>query len=96
MSFYAKSVSFWANEWIVKYINKLMLSKLWGKVECVFFNINFFARILILSKKEKKCNFGRNVDFSHVVCTTTESDYIFAKPTYLKKNVTFCLKGYIH
>ena len=46
MSFYAKSVSFWPNEWIFKYSDKIMPCKLW-----VFLNINFCAKTLILGKK---------------------------------------------
>ena len=45
MTFYAKSVSFGANEWISKFIDKIMLCKLWGKVASVSVNINFGARM---------------------------------------------------
>ena len=51
MSFYAKSVSFWANEWIFKYSDKIMSCKLWSKVTSVFLNINFCAKMSILGKK---------------------------------------------
>ena len=60
MSFYAKSVSFWPNEWIFKYSDKIMSCKLWSKVTSVFLNINFCAKMSILGKK--KLNFVRNVD----------------------------------
>ena len=63
MSFYAKSVSFWPNEWIFKYSDKIMSCKLWSKVTSVFLNINFCAKMSILGKK--KLNFVRNVDFSN-------------------------------
>ena len=56
-----KSVSFWANEWISKYIDKIMSCKLWGKVTSVSVNINFGARMSLFY--EKNWNFGRNVDF---------------------------------
>ena len=46
MSFYAKSVSFWPNEWIFKYSDKIMSCKLWSKVTSVFLNINFWAKII--------------------------------------------------
>ena len=83
MSLYAKCVSFWANEGIVKYSDKLMLCKLWGKMASVFVNISFVAKMLDLGKtKKKKINFRRNVDFSHAVCTTTESNNVFAKHAY--------------
>ena len=50
MSFYAKSVSFWPNEW-----------KLWSKVTSVFLNINFCAKMSILGKNNWSS--VRNVDF---------------------------------
>ena len=62
-NFYAKSVSFWPNEWIFKYSDKIMSCKLWSKVTSVFLNINFCAKMSILGKK--KLNFVRNVDFSN-------------------------------
>ena len=49
MSFYAKSVSFWPNEWIFKYSDNIMSCKLWSKVTSVFLNINFCAKMSILS-----------------------------------------------
>ena len=61
ITFYAKSVSFWANEWISKFIDKIISRKLWGKVTSVSVNINFGAKVSILC--EKNWNFGRNVDF---------------------------------
>ena len=51
MSFYAKSVSFWPNEWIFKYSDKIMSCKLWSKVTSVFLNINFCAKMSILGEK---------------------------------------------
>ena len=59
--FYAKSVSFWANDWNSKFIDKIISCKLWGKVTSVSVNINFGAKMSILCKK--KWNFGRNVDW---------------------------------
>ena len=47
-----KSVSFWPNEWIFKYSDKIMSCKLWSKVTSVFLNINFCAKMSILGKKE--------------------------------------------
>ena len=47
MSFYAKSVSFWPNEWIFKYSDKIMSCKIWSKVTSVFLNINFCAKMSI-------------------------------------------------
>ena len=55
ISFYAKSVSFWVNEWIFKYSDKIMPCKLWSKVTRVFLNINFCAKMFILGKKLKFC-----------------------------------------
>ena len=49
--FYAKGVSFWPNEWIFKYSDKIMSCKLWSKVTSVFLNINFCAKMSILGKK---------------------------------------------
>ena len=51
MSFYAKSVSFWPNEWIFQYSDKIMSCKLWSKVTSVFLNINFCAKMSILGEK---------------------------------------------
>ena len=59
--FYVKSVSFWANELISKYSDKIMSCKLWGKVTRVSVNINFGKKMSILC--EKNWNFGRNVKF---------------------------------
>ena len=53
MSFYAKSVSFWPNEWIFKYSDKIMSCKLWSKVTSVFLNINFCAKMSIFGKTKK-------------------------------------------
>ena len=61
ITFDAKSVGFWANEWISKYSDKIMSCKLWGKVTSVSVNINSGAKMSILCKKI--WNFGRNVDF---------------------------------
>ena len=44
--------SFWANEWISKYSDKIMLCKLWGKVTSVSININFGRKMSILCKKK--------------------------------------------
>ena len=52
MLFYAKSVSFWPNEWIFKYSDKIMSCKLWSKVMSVFLNINFCAKMSILRNKK--------------------------------------------
>ena len=54
MSFYAKSVSFWPNEWIFKYSDKIMSCKLWSKSTSVFLNINFCAKL---------SNFGEKIEF---------------------------------
>ena len=61
ISFYAKSVSFWVNEWIFKYSDKIMSCKLWSKVTSVFLNINFCAKMSILGKNNWSS--VRNVDF---------------------------------
>ena len=65
MSFYAKSVSFWPNEWIFKYSDKIMSCKLWSKVTSVFLNINFCAKLSILAKKKnefrEKCWFFQTI-----------------------------------
>ena len=75
-----KSVSFWANEWILKYmINSCCASK-WGKVTSVSLNINFLPKMSILCKKKKKWNFRRNVEFS-IKC-----------PLLLKLIIFFCKK----
>ena len=94
MSFYAKSVSFWPNEWIFKYSDKIMSCKLWSKVTSVFLNINFCAKMSIFGKK--KLNFVRNVDFFKQLCTTTESEHLIGKHAYFQKLVTFCVIVYIH
>ena len=93
MSFYAKSVSFWPNEWIFKYSDKIMSCKLWSKVTSVFLNINFCAKMSILGKK---LNFVRNVDFFKQLCTTTESEHLIGKHAYFQKILTFCVIVYIH
>ena len=89
MSFYAKSVSFWPNEWIFKYSDKIMLCKLWSKVTRVFLNINFCAKTLIWG--EKNWNFVRNFDFLKQLCTTTESEYLIGKHSYFQKIMNDCL-----
>ena len=66
--FYAKSVSFWVNEWIFKYSDKIMSCKLWGKVTSVFLNINFCTKMSILGKNNWSS--VRNVDFLKLLCTT--------------------------
>ena len=60
-NFYAKIVSFWANEWIYKSSDKIMSCKLGGKITSVSVNMNFGAKMSILC--EKNWNFGGNVDF---------------------------------
>ena len=94
MSFYAKSVSFWPNEWIFKYSDKIMSCKLWSKVASVFLNINFCAKMSILGKK--RLNFVRNFDFFKQLCTTTESEHLIGKHAYFHKILTFCVIVYIH
>ena len=84
--FYSKSVSFWPNEWIFKYSDKIMSCKFWSKVTSVFLNINFCAKMSILGKK---LNFVRNVDFFKQLCTTTESEHLIGKHAYFQKIVTF-------
>ena len=44
--------------------DKIMLCKLCGKVNSVFFNINFAAKVCFRQNKKKKKKFGINVDFS--------------------------------
>ena len=53
-----------------------------GQLTSVYFNINFVAKMLNFGKK---CNFGRNVDFCHIVSTTTESNYDLAKMLIFRK-----------
>ena len=64
-TFYAKSISFWAN-WISKYSDKIMSCKLWGKGTSVSVNINFCKNVNFLRKKLK---FWEKVTFS-LSCTT--------------------------
>ena len=54
MSFYAKSVSFWPNEWIFKYSDKIMSCKLWSKVTSVFPTSIFCAKLSIFWEKKLK------------------------------------------
>ena len=63
MLFYAKAVRFWQNEWSFKHSDKIMLSKVWGKVASVFININFGAKMSIFGKK-KKMFLGEMLTFS--------------------------------
>ena len=49
-----KSVSFLANDWIIKYSDKVMSCKLWGKVTSVSVNINFGARMSLFYEKKLK------------------------------------------
>ena len=51
MSFYAKSVSFWPNEWIFKYSDKIMSCKLWSKVTSVFSTSIFVQKCPFWEKK---------------------------------------------
>ena len=102
ITFYAKSVSFWANEWISKYSDKTVSCKLWGKVTSISVNINFGAKTSILC--EKNWNFGRNVDF-FIKCALLLKVIIFLQNMliFLEKwflvwkfiyinSVKFCLK----
>ena len=92
--FYAKSVSFWPNEWIFKYSDKIMSCKLWSKVTSVSLNINFCAKLSILG--EKNWILLVNVDFFKQLCTTAESEHLIGKHAYFQKIVTFCVIVYIH
>ena len=56
-----KKRQFFGNEWISKFIDKIMSCKLWGKVTSVSVIINFGAKVSILCGKH--WNFVRNVDF---------------------------------
>ena len=94
MSFYAKSVSFWPNEWIFKYIDKIMSCKLWSKVTSVFLNINFCAKMSILGKKNWIS--WEMLIFFKQLCTTTESEHLIGKHAYIQKIVTFSVIVYIH
>ena len=90
ISFYAKSVSFWPNEWIFKYSDKIMC-KLWTKVASVFLNINFCAKMSILGKNNWTS--VRNVDFLKLLCTTTESEYLIGKHAHFQKILSFVLRN---
>ena len=94
MSFYAKSVSFWPNEWIFKYSDKIMSCKLWSKVTSVFLNINFCAKMSILEKKNWIS--WEMLIFFKQLCTTTESEHLIGKHAYFQKILTFCVIVYIH
>ena len=63
ITFYAKSVRFWANEWITKYSDKIMSCKLWGKVTSVSVNINFGGKMSILCKNKMEI-LGEMLTFS--------------------------------
>ena len=94
MSFYAKSVSFWPNEWIFKYSDKIMSCKLWSKVTSVFLNINFCAKMSILGKKNWIS--WEMLIFFKQLCTTTESEHLIGKHAYFQKIVTFCVNVLIY
>ena len=106
MSFYAKSVSFWPNEWIFKYSDKIMSCKLWSKVTSVFLNINFCAKMSILGKK--KLNFVRNVDFFQTIvhyywkwisywktCLFSENCDLLCECLYTSRNCRILIKTLI-
>ena len=83
MSFYAKSVSFWPNEWIFKYSDKIMSCKLWSKVTSVFLNINFVQKCQFWGKKkefrEKFWFFSNNCALLLKVNNLLENMLIFRK-----------------
>ena len=87
ISFYAKSVSFWVNEWIFKYSDKIMPCKLWSKTDESFSQHQFLCKTVNFG--EKIWNFVRNVDFLKQLCTTTESEYFIGKHSYYQKIMTF-------
>ena len=87
MSFYAKSVSFWPNEWIFKYSDKIMSCKLWSKVTSVFLNINFCAKMSILGKKNWIS--WEMLIFFKQLCTTTESEHLIGKNCIFSENCDF-------
>ena len=101
MSFYAKSVSFWPNEWIFKDSDKIMSCKLWSKVTSVFLNINFCAKMSILGKK--KLNFVRNVDFFQTIvhyywkwtCLFSENCDFLCDCLYTSRNCRILIKTLI-
>ena len=82
-----KSVSFWANEWILKYMIKSCCASKWGKVTSVSLNINFLPKMSILCKK-KKWNFRKNVEFS-IKCPLLLKLIIF----FVKKKCLFLEKS---
>ena len=76
--FYAKSVSFWPNEWVFT-----SRAKLWGKVTSVFLNINFCAKLSIFW--EKNGNFVRNFDFFKQLCSTSEWNILLENMLIFRK-----------
>ena len=86
MSFNAKSVSFWPNEWNFKYSDKIKPCKLWKSDES-FSQHQFLCKNVNFG--EKNWNFVRNVDFLKQLCTTTESEYLIGKHSYFQKIMTF-------
>ena len=83
MSFYAKSVSFWPNEWIFKYSDKIMSCKLWSKVISVFLSINFCAKTSILGKKKiefrEKCWFFQTIVHYYWKWTSYWKTFLFSE-----------------
>ena len=104
-----KRVSFWANEWILKYMIKSCCASKWGKVTSVSLNINFLPKMSILCKKKKKKNeiLGEMLNFPLSVhyywnwsffckkkCLFLEKSDILCESLYTLTNCLILVKNY--
>ena len=91
--FYAKSVSFWPNEWIFKYSGKIKSCKTLGKSNECFSQHQFLCKTV--NFLGKKIEILRNFDFFKQFCSTSECEYLIGKHAYFQKILTFCVNVYI-
>ena len=78
-SVYAKSVSFWPNEWILSTVIKSSRAKLWGKVTSVFLNFNFFVQ---------NCQFfGKKIEILWEILTFSNNCALLVSVNILLENM---------
>ena len=87
MSFYAKSVSFWPNEWIFKYSDKIMSCKLWSKVTSVFLNINFLCKTVNF--------FGKKIEILWEILTFSNNCALLVSVNILLENMLIFRKFWL-
>ena len=88
--FMQKSVSFWANEGILKYMIKSCCASKWGKVTSISLNINFLPKMSILCKKKNEI-LGKMLNFPlSVYYYWSWSFFCKKKSLFLEKSDILC------